>query len=391
MLLILVLDIGKIESYLKKNQINLAIEELKTLRTEQEFLKAYYLFLKYNVDEGIVIKMARSILSNDEVMINEAFEYYYRKDDLNNAIYELSKSNDDNYIYYQLIRLYSSFGSEIYREFEKYKNDKVFRKAIFRFLLTDNKFEMALKYASTSADTIAVANSYYEDGNYNKVIELLKNKNDNFSKKLYGLSLYKVGDYENCAKILEKLEPEVSAECYIKIGDYYKSLKITSDTTKIISSLFDLKRYDDVIRYCQNDFYKECFLSYLYTQSPESVVAYFRRTFPKARNIDSDIALYIEVLNTYQGQTALNFFYILKGENKKLEDKDLENLAYAMYYERKNQMEKAKSYYSNVSKDSWIRPFALYKLYILTKLKNYKDELMENYPSSVYSSIVRDK
>ncbi len=391
MLLILMLDIGKIESYLKKNQINMAIEELKSLKTEQEFLKAYYLFLKYNVDEGIVIKMARNILSNDEIMINEAFEYYYRKDDLNNAIYELSKSKDENYIYYQLIRLYSSFGSRIYREFEKYKNDKVFKKAIFRFLLTDNKFEMALKYASSSSDTITIANSYYENGNYSKVIELLKNKNDNFSKKLYGLSLYNIGDYENCARILEKLEPEVSAECYIKIGDYQKSLKLTNDTIKIIMSLFELKKYNDVIRYCQNDFYKECFLSYLYTKSPESVVVYFKRTFPKARNIDNDIAFYIEILNTYESQIALNFFYILKGENRKLEDKDLENLAYAMYYERKKEIEKAKNYYLNVSKDSWIRPFALYKLYILTKLKNYKDELMENYPSSVYSSIVRDK
>lgn len=391
MLLIAILNIQNIENYLKKHQINLAIEELKNLRKEEDFKKAYYLFLRYGVDEIIVIKMARTILENEDFMTNEAFEYYYKKEDIKNAIVELSKSKDEDFIYYQLLRLYGDYGSKIYREIEKYKNNENFRRGIFKFFLMDNKLEMALRYSSNLTDTLTIANSYYEDGNYNKVIELLKNKSDNFSKRLYGLALYKLEKYEEAGKILEKLEPETSAICYIKIKNYEKALKLTKDTTKIIISLFELKRYSDVIKLCNDDFYKECFLSYLYTQSPESVVNYFKRTFPKAKYIDSDIALYIEILNTYDIKEALNFFYILKGEDKSLNDKNLENLAYGIYYERKGEIKTAINYYNNILQESWIRPFALYKLYILTKLQNYKDELMNEYPSSVYSEIVRDK
>ncbi len=391
MLMVIIVDLKNIENYLKTRQIDLAILELKNLKTEQEFTKAYYLFLKYNLDEFVVIKMAREVLKNENIMINEAFEYYYKKDDIENALFELSKSRDENYIFYQMLRLYSSYGNKIYKYIEKYRGNYVFRKAIFRFLVNDNKLDIALKYANDISDSLIVANSYYENGNYNKVIEILKNKNDKFSRRLYGLSLYKVGNYEEASRILEELEPETSAISYMKIGKYEKAIKLTKDTSKIITSLFEMKKYKDVIKFCSNDFYKECFLSYLYTQSPESVVNYFKRTFPKARNIDNDIALYIEILNTFDLETALSFFYILKGEKREIQDKNLENLAYAIYFERKNNLSDAKNHYEKISDNSWIKPFALYKLYEITKISTYKDKLIENYPNSVYSEIVRDK
>ncbi|MEO0202530.1 MAG: CDC27 family protein [candidate division WOR-3 bacterium] len=390
MLLIAILNIQDIENYLKKRQINLAIEELKNLRTEADFKKAYYLFLKYNANEIIVIKIARSLLENEDFMLNEAFEYYYKKEDLRNAILELCKSKDENYIYYQLMRLYSDFASGIYREIDKCKNNESFKKGIFKFFLMDNKLEMALRYASNISDTLAIANSYYENGNYNKVIELLKNKTDNFSRRLYGLALYKTERFEEASKILEKLEPETSAICYMRIKNFQKALILTKDTSKIITSLFELKKYADVIKLCNNDFYKECFLSYLYVQNPESVINYFKKTFPNAKYIDPDIALYIEILNTYENEQALNFFYILKGENKSLNDKNLENLAYGIYFERIGETKKAINYYKNIT-DGWLKPFVLYKLYILTKSQNYKNELITSYPSSVYAEIIRDK
>jgi len=391
MLIAIIVDLKNIENYLKNQKIELAISELKNLKTEQEFTKAYYLFLKYNLDEFVVIKTSREVLKNDNIMINEAFEYYYKKDDIENAFFELSKSKDENYIFYQMLRLYSSYGGKIYRYIEKYKGNNVFRKAIFRFLISDNKLETALKYADDISDSLIIANSYFENGNYNKVIEILKNKNDKFSKRLYGLSLYKIGNYEDASRILEELEPETSAISYLKIGKYEKVIKLTKDTLKIIISLFEMKKYKDVIKFCSNDFYKECFLSYLYTQSPESVVSYFKRTFSRARNIDNDISLYIEILNTSDLEIALNFFYILKGEKKEIQDKNLENLAYAIYFERKNNLVQAKNYYEKISDNSWIKPFALYKLYEITKINTYKDKLIENYPNSVYSEIVRDK
>jgi len=391
MLITIIVDLKNIENYLKNKEIELAISELKNLKTEQEFAKAYYLFLKYNLDEFVVIKTAREVLKNENIMINEAFEYYYKKDDIENALFELSKSKDENYVFYQMLRLYSSYGSKTYRYIEKYKGNYVFRKAIFRFLITDNKLDMALKYASDISDSLIIANSYYENGNYNKVIEILKNKNDKFSKRLYGLSLYKIGNHEEASKTLEELEPETSTISYMKIGNYQKVIKLSKDTSKIIFSLFEMKKYKDVIKFCFSDFYKECFLSYLYTQSPESVISYFKRTFPKAKNIDNDIALYIEILNTSDLETALNFFYILKGEKREIQDKNLKNLAYAIYFERKNNLVEAKNYYEKISDDSWIKPFALYKLYEITKISTYKDKLIENYPNSVYSEIVRDK
>ncbi|MCS7245878.1 MAG: hypothetical protein N2504_02325 [candidate division WOR-3 bacterium] len=391
MLIVLILDIKEIENYLKKKQLQLAIEEIKSLKTEYEFMKAYYLFLKYEQDEMVVIETARKTLRNENFMINEAFEYYYKNDNVEKAIYELSKSNDENYIYYQTLRLYSSFGTRIYRELDKYKFKENFRKAIYRFFLTDGKLEMALKYALSYQETLTIANSYYEEENYEKVIELLKNKRDNFSKRLYGLSLYKTGNYESASKILENIEPETAAICYVKTGNYEKALKLTKDTNIIIISLFELKRYNELIKFCKDNFYKYCFLSYLYTQTPESLINYFNRTFKKAKNIDSDIALYIEILNTYKKDDALGFFYIIKGEERSLNDKNLENLAHAIYYERKNNMKKSKEYLEKISESSWIRPFAIYKLYLITKNINYKQQIMENYPSSVYAEIIRDK
>lgn len=391
MLIVLILDIREIENYLKKGEYQIAIEKLRSLKTEYDFIRAYYLFLRYEQDEIVVIETARKILRNENFMISEAFEYYYKNDNVEKAIFELSKSNDENYIYYQILRLYSSFGTRIYRELDKYKSKENFRKAVYRFFLTDGKLEMALKYASSYQETLSIANSYYEEGNYDKVIELLKNKKDNFSRRLYGLSLYKTGDYENAGKILENIEPETSAICYMKIGNYEKALKLTKDTSIIIVSLFELKRYNEIIKFCTGNFYKYCFLSYLYTQAPESLVNYFNRTFKKVKNIDSDIALYIEILNTYKREDALGFFYIIKGEERSLNDKNLENLAYAIYYERKNNMKKSKEYLEKISEDSWIRPFAIYKLYLITKDINYKREIMENYPSSVYAEIIRDK
>ena len=391
MLIAIIVELKNLENYLKNHQIELAISELKNLKTEQEFTKAYYLFLKYNLDEMIVIKTAREVLKNENIMINEAFEYYYKRDDIENAVFELSKSKDENYIFYQMLRLYSSYGSKIYRYIEKYRGNYVFRKAIFRFLITDNRLDMALKYANDISDSLVIANGYYENGDYNKVVEILKNKNDKFSRRLYGLSLYKIGNYEDASKILEELEPETSAISYMKIGNYQKAIKLTKDTSKIIISLFEMKKYKDVIKFCSNDFYKECFLSYLYTQSPESVINYFKRTFSRARNIDNDIALYVEILNTYDLENALSFFYILKGEKKEIQDKNLESLAYAIYFERKNHLIEAKNYYEKISDSSWIKPFALYKLYEITKINTYKDKLIENYPNSVYSEMIRDK
>ncbi len=52
MLISIIVDLKNIESYLKNQQIELAISELKNLKTEQDFTKAYYLFLKYNLDES---------------------------------------------------------------------------------------------------------------------------------------------------------------------------------------------------------------------------------------------------------------------------------------------------------------------------------------------------
>ncbi|MEO0224995.1 MAG: hypothetical protein ABIL76_07910, partial [candidate division WOR-3 bacterium] len=173
MLIAIIVELKNLENYLKNHQIELAISELKNLKTEQEFTKAYYLFLRYNLDEMIVIKTAREVLKSENIMINEAFEYYYKKDDIENSLFELSKSKDENYIFYQILRLYSSYGSKIYRYIEKYKGNYVFRKSIFRFLITDNKLEMALKWANDISDSLTIANSYYENGNYNKVIEIL--------------------------------------------------------------------------------------------------------------------------------------------------------------------------------------------------------------------------
>lgn len=58
MLIAIIVELKNLENYLKNHQIELAISELKNLKTEQEFTKAYYLFLRYNLDEMIVIKTA---------------------------------------------------------------------------------------------------------------------------------------------------------------------------------------------------------------------------------------------------------------------------------------------------------------------------------------------
>ncbi len=389
LLLVLAQSPGHIASLINRGLVDSVLTILKESPSPADFTIAYSMMIRSPYIDYVprLIELGRKKFGK-RFMNQEAFQYYLDRGDVYRALRELNYMYGLQSVKDKFLMLEEKFGNRVWKALEKLKNPSpTLRRVAASILIERGRYGEALSFARTFDDTLRLARFLMDRKRYEMVADLLK---DGYGRrkeatKLYGLALYHLGKYREAAPILEKVEPHMASRAYYRAGNFEKAELLSGDTVTLIKTAFARGQYGRVLRLCERVFVEECIGAVLFSH-PDSAMEIIARLSTKAVRVSPATGILLQIASTYPQETVRKFMEnVFMGKNHGIED-DLYHLSLALRGEIRGMEGQAIEHYLKVN--GWAKPFALYRLYVLTGREEYRERLLNDYPQSAYSMMV---
>ena len=389
LLLVLVQSPGQIASLIERGMVDSVLSILKDSPSPADFMIAYSLIMRSSYTDYVprLIELGKKKFGK-RFMNREAFQYYLDRGDVDKALRELNYMYGLQSVKERFLMLEEKFGDRVWKSLRKLKNPSpTLRRVVASILIERGRYGEALPFARTFDDTLRLARFLMDREQYEMVVSLLK---DNYRRrkeaaKLYGLALYHLGKYSEAAPVLERIEPQMASEAYYRAGNLEKAELLSGDTATLIRTAFARGQYGKALQLCEKVFIEECVAAALLSH-PDSAMEIIARLSMKASRVSPATGILVQVASTYPQETVRKFMEnVFMGKNHRIED-DLYHLSLALRGEIQGMEGKAIEHYRKVN--GWAKPFALYRLYVLTGKEEYRRQLLNDYPQSAYAIMV---
>ncbi len=389
LLLILAQNPGEIGSLIERGMVDSVFRILENSPSPADFTLAYSLMMRSPYSNRIprLIELGRKKFGK-RFMNQQAFQYYLDRGDLDRALEELNFMYGLQSVKEKFLMLEEKFGDRVWKSLRKLKNPSpTLRRVAASLLIERGDYDDAISLARSFEDTVRIARVLMKRGKYDLVVRLLEKdyRRRKETMKLYGLALYHMGLYSEAARILEKVDPEAASRAYLRAGDFERAERLSADTITLIKTSFARGNYPKVIDLCSRILTPECIAAALFAY-PDSAMEVIARLSIRARKVSPATGILVQVSSSYPPGTVRMFMEnVFRGTNHRMEE-ELYHLSMALRGEMEGREGMAIEHYSRIK--GWARPFALYRLYVLTGKEEYRKELLDDYPQSAYSMMV---
>ncbi len=389
LLIVLAQNPGAIAPLIERGMVDSALKILEGSPSPSDFILAYSLLIRSPYSDRIprLIELGRKRFGK-RFMNQEAFQYYLDRGDLNGALRELNSMYGFQSVRSRFLILQEKFGDRVWEALKKLKNPSpTLRRVAASLLIERGKYDEAISLARSFEDTVQIARILMGKKRYDLVVRLLKKDYGRRKEtiRLYGQALYHMGRYSEAARVLERVDPTTASMAYLKAGNLEKAERLSKDTLTLIKTSFARGDYGRTLRLCSSTLTPECIAAALFAH-PDSAMEIIARMSIKARQVSPATGILIQIASAHSPDTVRMFMEnVLRGTNHRLED-DLYHLSMALRGDMEGREDMAIRHYGKV--EGWAKPFALYRLYVLTGKEEYREELLNDYPQSAYSMMV---